>query len=60
MKMLPKNNIEYKSNAVAPVNSYPLEKLKKLSCRIDKESHKAKLIVMASARTSKSLFLKSR
>ena len=54
--MLPKNNIEYKSNAVAPVNSYPLEKLKKLSCRIDKESHKAKLIVMASARTSKSLF----
>ena len=54
--MLANKNIRYKSDAVVPVSSYPLERLKKLSCLADKEIHKAKLIVTISVKISKSLF----
>ena len=54
--MLANKNTRYKSDAVVPVSSYPLERLKKLSCLADKEIHKAKLIVTISVKISKSLF----
>ena len=54
--MFANKSIEYKFNDVAPVRLYPSEKLKNKSCLMDRASHRAKLIVTASANMSRSRF----